>query len=232
MEGPLRFEEYLAQFAPGPELGAALAAIEPDDLNGHDRVWYLRAEYRQKAHQDMRVHRAVAAVARCDADGETAGPDEWSAHEVKAALGLTRYHANKLVADAWDLTHRCPQIGQAMADGELDWPRAEKLLEVTAGQSDAVTSAVVAAMLPRAALSAPKPETTGQIAEAAEELAIALDPNYAKSKYEQRGPRAQGHRAAQPRRHRRPHRYPTTAGGGAGRVQPHGHPGQGRQARR
>ena len=71
-----------------------------------------------------------------------------------------------------------------MLDGELDWPRAEKLLEATAGQSDAVTASVVATMLPRAALSAPKPETTGQIAEAAEELAIALDPSYAKTKYD------------------------------------------------
>ncbi|MGQ0845786.1 MAG: hypothetical protein ACT4QF_16825, partial [Sporichthyaceae bacterium] len=61
--GPLRLEDYLASLTPGPELGAVLGAISPEDLCGHDAVSFMHAEYRQLAHQQARTGIAVSHVA-------------------------------------------------------------------------------------------------------------------------------------------------------------------------
>lgn len=184
MSGPRTLEEHLASCTPGPDLAVALAALDPGSLCDYDAVTYLQARYRQGAHEQGKLREAVAVVASHRGDGErAAGPDRWSATEVRAALGLTRRAADKLVAEAWDVTDRCPEIGQALVTGEIDWPRAWLLLQVTQGLSDAVTASVLATTLPSASLTGQR-ATTGQIAEEAKRIAIALDPDAAHAEYQ------------------------------------------------
>ncbi|MGQ0466484.1 MAG: DUF222 domain-containing protein [Sporichthyaceae bacterium] len=112
-----------------------------------------------------------------------ASPDEWSAHEVKAALGLTRWSGDRLVDEAIGATVLLPEIGEAMLAGELDLPRARKLLELTVGLADSVQAAVLANTLPLAALSGER-WTTGQLADYATYLSLALDPHAKKDQYD------------------------------------------------
>ncbi|MGQ0465339.1 MAG: DUF222 domain-containing protein [Sporichthyaceae bacterium] len=186
--GPLSLGEYLASLAPGLELGTALWAIDPADLCGHDAVSFMHAQYRQKSAEDGRFLLSVSHVARCGRDGgqhaqRMASPDEWSAHEVKAALGLTRWAGDRLVGEAIAATVLLPEIGEAMLAGELDFPRARVLLDHTAHLADSVQAAVLANTLPLASLSGPR-KTTGELADYASSLAMALDPHAKKDEYE------------------------------------------------
>jgi len=186
--GPQRLGEYLASLTPGPELGAALGVIDPGWLCGYDAVSFVHGQSRQVAHEQGRLLLGVSHVARCGIDGgqhgqRTAAPDEWSSHEVKAALGLTRRAGDCLVDEALAIVDQAPEIGEAMLAGELDLPRARLLVKLTTNLSDSARAAVLANALPLAALSGER-WTTGRLAEYATSLAMALDPHAKRDEYE------------------------------------------------
>ncbi|MGQ0467038.1 MAG: DUF222 domain-containing protein [Sporichthyaceae bacterium] len=185
--GPIRLGDHLASLTPGRELGAVLGALDPGDLCGHDAVAFVQAQYRQVAHEQGRLLLAVSHVARCGSDGgrhgERGGPDEWSSKEVKAALGLTRRTADGLVADAIGATVDAPEIGAAMLAGELDLARARLLHTLTVNLSESTRASVLATCLPLASLSGQR-QTTGQLAEHATTLAMALDPHAKSAEYD------------------------------------------------
>ncbi|HET9116825.1 MAG TPA: DUF222 domain-containing protein, partial [Pseudonocardiaceae bacterium] len=178
--------EGLAEIAPGPELASILAGIDLSRLSGFDCVRVLKAQYRQSNHERARVLAAMAEVGLCGvapADDELrrmALPDEFSADEVRAALVLTRRAAQDQFSLGWDLVTRLPQVHAAMDDGVLDEPRARVFSDWTTELSVEQARAVCAALLPRA------PElTTGQLVEQIKKLAIAVDPDWARRRYEQ-----------------------------------------------
>ena len=107
-------------------------------------------------------------------------PDEFSADEVRAALVLTRRAAHTQFWLAHDVVNRLPQVYAAMDAGVLDEPRARVFSEWTTELSSEQARAVCAELLPRA----PK-LTTGQLAEQIKKLAIAVDPDWARRRYEQ-----------------------------------------------
>jgi len=171
----------LDEIPAGPGLAAALAAIDEDALPGLGLTYVMQARCRQANHDRgellatigrlLRYGVATAAIAK--------KPDEFAADEVRAALRLTRRAAQRLCELAWDLQRRLPAVLDAMRAGVLDQARGQVSAAWTAGLSPEHTDAVVAEVLPRA------PElTTGELAVAIARLAIALDPEWVRRRYE------------------------------------------------
>lgn len=178
--------EGLAEIALGPELARALDGIELSRLSSFDCVEVLKAQYRQANHERARVLAAMAEVGLCGvgpADDELRRrtlPDEFSADEVRAALALTRRAADAQFSLGWDLVTRLPQAHAAMDAGVLDEPRARVFSDWTTELSEEQARAVCATLLPQA-----QTLTTGQLIEQIKKLAIAVDPEWARRRYEQ-----------------------------------------------
>lgn len=178
--------ECLAGIPPGPELARVLADLEPSRLSGFDCVEVLKAQYRQANHERARLMALMAEVGLCgvtpagDELRRMPLPDEFSADEIRAALVLTRRAAEAQFWLAHDLVARLPQVHTALSAGVLDEPRARVFSEWTTELSPGQARAVCASLLPRA------PElTTGQLIDQIKKLAIAVDPDWARRRYEQ-----------------------------------------------
>lgn len=160
---------------------------ELQELTGREVVEVLRERYADLARAREALLEAVWETALRD-DPDTAHRmsdlDDWSADEVRAALGLTRKAATALVSQARDAFHRLPALPEAMARGDLDEPRARVLADWTTELSDVHANEVVEALLPKCQLSEPTCLTTGQLIEQIKTMAIALDPNWAQRRYE------------------------------------------------
>jgi hypothetical protein len=175
-------------------LASLLAGVDVSGLSGFDTVEVLRAQYRQVNHERGRLLRIIAEVVlREDADGLGGGerPTEFAFDEVRAALVLTRRASDAVCSLAFDLVCRLPAVHAALAAGVLDEPKARVFSQWTLELADGHARAVCDALLP----SAPG-WTTGQLIEQVKRLAIALDPGWARRRYEQavRGRRVVGSR--------------------------------------
>ncbi|MGH3822678.1 MAG: DUF222 domain-containing protein [Pseudonocardiaceae bacterium] len=176
----------LAEVPPGPELARILAELEPSRLSGFDCVQVLRAQYRQANHERARVMAVMAEVGLCgvgpagDELRRRSVPDQFAADEVRAALVLTRRAAETQFWLAHDLVSRLPQVHGAMLAGVLDEPRARVFSDWTTELSPEQARAVCATLLPQA----PK-LTTGQLIDQIKKLAISVDPEWARRRYEQ-----------------------------------------------
>jgi Domain of unknown function (DUF222) len=179
--------EGLVEIPPGPELARVLADLEPSRLSGFDCVQLLQAQYRQANHERAKVMAAMAEVGLCGGVGPAGDelrrrsePDQFAADEVRAALVLTRRAAEAQFWVAHDLVTRLPQVHAAMLAGMLDEPRARVFSEWTIELSPEQARAVCATLVSRA------PElTTGQLIEQIKKLAISVDPDWARRRYEQ-----------------------------------------------
>ncbi len=180
-----RIPEGLAEVAPGPELAGVLAGIELSRLSGYDCVEVLKARYRQVNHERARLMAAMVEVGLCgigpdDELPRRSVPDEFSADEVRAALVWTRRAADTQFGVAYDVVTRLPAVHAAMDAGVLDEPRARVLSEWTTELDPVQARAVCEELLPRA-----PGLTTGQLIEQIKRLAIAVDPEWARRRYEQ-----------------------------------------------
>ncbi len=170
---------------PGPGLAAVLAEIELSRLCAFDTVEVLKAQYRQLNHDRARLMAAMVEVGLADIgpDDEPRrlpAPTEFSPDEVRAALVLTRRAADAQFWTAHDLLTRLPAVHAAMSAGHCDEPRARILSEWTTDLSDEQARAVCARLLPRIGQL-----TTGQLIDQIKKLAIAVDPDWARRRYEQ-----------------------------------------------
>ncbi|MGH3798694.1 MAG: DUF222 domain-containing protein [Pseudonocardiaceae bacterium] len=177
--------EDLAEVAPGPELARVLAGIELSRLSGYDCVEVLKARYRQVNHERARLMATMVEVGLCgigpdDELPRRAVPDEFSADEVRAALVLTRRAADAQFWLAYDLLTRLPAVHAALDTGALDEPRARVLSEWTTELDPQQARALCDQLLPQA-----QELTTGQLIEQIKKLAIAVDPEWARRRYEQ-----------------------------------------------
>jgi hypothetical protein len=177
--------EGLAEIPPGPQLAAVLSGIDLARLTGFDCVTVLKARYRQLNHERAQVMAAMVEVGLCgigpdDQPRRRAVPDEFSADEIRAALVLTRRAADAQFWLAYDLLTRLPAVHTALDAGLIDEPRARVLSEWTTELHPEVARALCAGLLPRVGEL-----TTGQLIEQIKKLGIALDPEWARRRYEQ-----------------------------------------------
>jgi Domain of unknown function (DUF222) len=173
-----------AGLTPGTALVTALTGVDPAELTGDETIDLMQARYRQLCHDQGLFFQAVAEVMLRDEPFTThrmAGPSEFSVDEVRAGLGLTRQTAAILGALAVDLVTRLPQVHAAMVAGLLDQPRARVFSDWTQQLSDEQARAVCARLLPAAVAGA----TTTQLAERIKRAALAIDPDWARRRYEQ-----------------------------------------------
>ena len=180
-----RIPEDLADIAPGPELSGVLTGLDLSRLGGFDCVEVLKAQYRQLNHDRARLMAAMVEVGLADIGPDDqprrlSAPTEFSPDEVRAALVLTRRAAEAQFWTAHDLCTRLPAVHAAMAAGHCDEPRARILSEWTIDLSDEQARAVCGRLLPRVGEL-----TTGQLIEQIKKLAIAVDPDWARRRYEQ-----------------------------------------------
>ncbi|MCA1675202.1 MAG: 13E12 repeat family protein, partial [Actinobacteria bacterium] len=180
-----RIPEDLAEMTPGPDLAAVLAGLDLARLGGYDCVEVLKAQYRQLNHDRARLMTVMVEVGLADIDPgdeprRLSAPTEFSADEVRAALVLTRRAADAQFWTAYDLCIRLPQVHAAMGAGGCDEPRARIFSEWTTDLSAEQARVVCARLLPRVGEL-----TTGQLIDQIKKLAIALDPDWARRRYEQ-----------------------------------------------
>jgi hypothetical protein len=156
-------------------------------LTGHQVVGVLRERYSAEARAHAEVLEAVWETARCvepDSTRRLSDKDEWSNDEVRVALGLTRNAAARIVTEAFDVVHRLPELHDAMAAGDLDPARARIFGDWTAELAESHAISVVNSLLPRCRLSEAARLTTGQLVDRIKTMAIALDPDWARRRYE------------------------------------------------
>ncbi len=175
----------LADVPVGPALSAALALLDLTALTGSQVVDVLKARYRQNSHERAQLLAVTAEVMHrntADTAQSIPGdvwPGEFAADEVRAALVFSRNAAEKLCMFAEDVVRRLPDVQQAFAAGVLDQPRVWVFSSWTRVLSDEHTKAIVAALLPTA------PQlTTAQLIHEIQRHAIALDPTWARRRYE------------------------------------------------
>jgi len=84
------------------------------------------------------------------AEGPIPGTSEFFVDELALVLNGSVRTAARLARDAYVLTERLPVVWAALADGELDWPRARVFIDVLATTADGVAEAVSRTVLPDA----------------------------------------------------------------------------------
>ncbi len=142
----------------------------------------MEARNRLANHERGELLAAVGRILPHDVPGGARmwkGPDGVAVDQVRATLRLTRSAAKRLCALTWDLHKRLPPVLAAMRRGGLDQPRAAVFSLWTEGLSDEHTNAVLRELLPTAAQL-----TTGELIDAIAKLAIALDPEWVRRRYE------------------------------------------------
>lgn len=82
-----------------------------------------------------------------NSDGPIPGTSEFFVDELALVLNGTARAAAALARDAYVLTERLPVVWAALADGDLDWPRARVFIDVLATTASGVAEAVSASML-------------------------------------------------------------------------------------
>jgi hypothetical protein len=177
--------EGLAELPPGPELAAVLSRIDVKRLVGYDCVEVLKAQHRQACHEQARLMAVMVEVGLCGIGPDEQlprmdAPDEFSADEIRAALSLTRSAASAQLWLAWDLLDRLPQVHVALDTGVIDVPKARVFSEWTHGLTDAQTRTLCDLLLPEAPNL-----TTGQLIDRIKKMAIAIDPDWARRRYEE-----------------------------------------------
>ncbi len=174
-------ETALEDLPPGPVLGAALYRLDVRTLSGHDRVVALRAHRRMTAHYAARAYEAMASISdvmhELDDDYELA--HRAASSEIRAGLALTRRTADVELDLALDLDRRLPAVWRALAGGAIDVAKAKVIVEGTSHVSGETAQRVAGDVLADAARL-----TTGQLRSRLVRLCMELDPEDARTRYE------------------------------------------------
>jgi len=173
----------LDEMEPGPFLGIVLSGIDLDQLSGDDRVTVMCARQRMSSHYAAETYEAMASVAAAYEDEE--GWDyqsaaEGAAYELRAALQLTRRAADVELSFALDLRDRLPQVSEAFTAGLIDQRRARTIVCQTTHLNDDTARAVVDQIIDESPHL-----TTGQLTARIRKLALTVEPDTARRRYEQ-----------------------------------------------
>ena len=85
-----------------------------------------------------------------NAEGPIPGTSEFFVDELALVLNGSTRSAAGLARDAYVLTERLPVVWAALADGEMDWPRARVFIDVLGSTAEGVAEVVAPGVLPEA----------------------------------------------------------------------------------
>ncbi|WP_433029601.1 DUF222 domain-containing protein [Actinomycetospora sp. CA-053990] len=166
----------LDALAPGAELAAALERLSPAALTGEDLAAYVRGRWRLQNRATAELLEGLHHLGRAQA-GRTerlTSSDEFSGDEVSALLGWSRTMSSRKLDLADDLAERLPEVGDALYAGWLDEPKARTVCDQTRDLGDDHAHEVCRVVLPEA------PELpVAALIERIEQVATALDPEWA-----------------------------------------------------
>lgn len=170
---------------PGTDLAASLEEIDPATLNGHELVLYLQALWRQRAHLDALVYRAIFELAHTP-PGDAGSPperidtaDELIADELSLALRLTNRSSHMHLDLAFAL-ERLPAVFESLLSGRIDIARARVVCEETT-ELDADDAREMAQSI----LGEAPELTTGQLGRRLRRRVMAKHPDAARRRYRQ-----------------------------------------------
>jgi hypothetical protein len=179
--------EGLAAVSPGPELSAALAALDPAEVPGDQLVEVLRAQARQCAHEQARLWATMVEVGLADPSGgddpamRTGTVADWAPGEIAAALTWTYRTSDWELGLADVVVRHLPDVFAALSAGLIDRGKAvvfAQHLDPAHGLTAAQTEAILARLLP----VAPR-LTTSQLRGRLGRALLAIDPGWARRRY-------------------------------------------------
>lgn len=169
--------EALAEAAPGAELAATLAGIDPRLRNGCARVVVLQAWQRQVSWSSGQLYDVMALVAKSPASVPESAPEvsdtfgEFASAEVGAALTLSPGAADRELSFAYELTERLPRTRAALPAGLVDLGKAREIAAETCCLPSALAAQAETFILDRAPAL-----TRQQLARRLRAKVLALDP--------------------------------------------------------
>jgi hypothetical protein len=143
--------ERVAAEQPGPQVIAALAGFDPEELGGDERAVWLAAWDRQMCWMSARQQTGIIAVAAAT----PAGDDDWGREEVAAALRLSPGAAQLRLDVARQLGGRLSWTAAALAAGRISFQHARALADALADLDGAAARVVEATVLPQAQVQTP-----------------------------------------------------------------------------
>ena len=168
----------LESWEPGLFSHAVLSSVDRSKLSADQLVALLRAEERLVAHLQARQAETIAVLARSE---ELGGDVELASAEIACALHLTRRAADTRLATALQLWERHPQVGIAVARGEIDLYRARVICDAVLPVAGEAARRIVDRALTRAS-----DLTAGQLRAWLRRLVAEEDPDGAKERHERR----------------------------------------------
>ena len=163
----------------GAELAAALHSLPLDSVPNDRMLDLLRAQYRQLSHEQARMAATLVELGRRDgvpapgAVSRSDRPDEFAAHETRAALRWTR-NAAEAEHGLSEAVVAVPELFAAWDAGAIDRQRVVVFDRYLTGLTDEQVTAVCARAVPRA-----PGLTTGQLQALMRRLVIEVDPDAA-----------------------------------------------------
>jgi hypothetical protein len=168
-------------------MGMRLALIAPHNVPDEQLPELLNAQSRQQAYQQAQTWTTMAEMADRDPMPNLPGGARWTINEIfdsavdeiRAELLTTRRAAESELTNAVGVM-ALPPVMQALWDGVIDRARAIKFAEGCIDLTDEQTDVLLDELLPGAGRV-----TSTELAEKIKQVAIALDPEWAKRRYQQ-----------------------------------------------
>ena len=178
-------------YSPGPELAVALAGLSgPDwrctgatdeELVGLLGRWAAVESWAAAGKLGiMRELIRRRGLYQAGSHGDL--PDTWEgdlSHEISPALGISLPGADKLANLAWELGATMPGIGAKLADGTIDYTKAQLIAKELSVLDDAHIAAAEQLILPELA-----GKTPGQLVKLAAQAVDTVDPEGARKRRE------------------------------------------------
>jgi Domain of unknown function (DUF222) len=184
-----------ASLTPGSELAGLLEGVTLSDVPDTQIVPVLAAIWRQISHLHALFWAAMVQVGerepdpdpppaakradRADQAWQAMGSWHWATHQISAALTFSGRRTDDEYGMARQLVDELPLVWQALSAGQLDPPKAKVFARYLFNLTAEQTELICRRLLPRAA-----GWTTGQLAHRLLREILAIDPTYARRRYE------------------------------------------------
>ena len=171
--------------APGPELGAILAALDLSRYNGFQLVEILSAQQRQVSFENARLLAVTRELTYTSWGGSTADPtrrvepDRFTGTEIAFALSVTEYSAGAMIVTALTAVDELPALHQALKAGRIDLTKTRMIVNELVGASREHARLVVDKVLTHAHRA-----TTTQLKAILRRALLSLDPDAVKKRHQ------------------------------------------------